>query len=66
MRNNSLLVFLFVLSISLNAFIYRSTEENYAKVKRAFSKEDFNLKNKRLDKYGFENEYDKSVFFILS
>ncbi|WP_419250446.1 exported protein A EppA [Borreliella afzelii] len=63
MRNISLLAFLFVLSISLNAFIYRSTEENYVKVKRAFSKEDFNLINKRLDKYGFENEYDKSVFF---
>lgn len=59
MRKISLLLLLFVLSISLNAYI----EENYAKAKRAFSEEDFNLLNKRLDNYGFENEYDKSGFF---
>ncbi|MBB6043648.1 exported protein A EppA (plasmid) [Borreliella yangtzensis] len=63
MRKISLLLLLFVLSISLNAFMSEYTEKHYAKAKRAFSEEDFNLLNKRLDNYGFENEYDKSIFF---
>lgn len=58
MRNINLLIFLFLFVLSLSANI----EENYAKAKRAFSKEDFNLINKRLDNYGFKDEYDKSKF----
>lgn len=61
MRKVSLLL-LFVLSISLNTFISKETKENYSKAKKAFSEEDFNLLNKRLDKYGFENDHDKSQF----
>ncbi|XPC98100.1 exported protein A EppA (plasmid) [Borreliella japonica] len=53
------LVFFFLFVVSLSA----NVEENYAKAKRAFSKEDFNLINKRLDNYGFIDEYEKSYFF---
>ncbi|MCD2417187.1 exported protein A EppA [Borreliella burgdorferi] len=61
MRKISLLLFL--LSINLNAFwSEKNIEENYAKAKKSFSKEDFNLIKNRLDNYGFENEYDKSKF----
>lgn len=54
---------LFLLSFSLNAYISKFIEENYAKAKEAFSKENFNLINNRIDNYNFESEYDKSVFF---
>ncbi len=61
MRKISLLLFL--LSINLNAFwSEKSIEENYAKAKKSFSENDFNLIKNRLDNYGFENEYDKSKF----
>ncbi|WP_215539903.1 exported protein A EppA [Borreliella bavariensis] len=65
MRKESLIFFfLFVLIFSLNAFMSKEDiDKNYAKAKKSFSKEDFNLINKRLDNYGFENEYDKSFFF---
>ncbi|WP_421136296.1 exported protein A EppA (plasmid) [Borreliella yangtzensis] len=62
MRKISLLIFLFVLSISLNSY-NAYTEENYEKAKRSFSKENFNLINERLDNYGFKDAEDKSVFF---
>ncbi|WP_418909437.1 exported protein A EppA (plasmid) [Borreliella sinica] len=66
MKKISLLVLLFVLSISLNAFMSEYTkkriEENYAKAKKSFSEEDFNLLNKRLDNYGFKDEEEKSKF----
>ncbi|WP_215536805.1 exported protein A EppA [Borreliella bavariensis] len=55
--NLSIFLFLFVLSLSANI------EENYTETKRAFSKEDFNLINKRLDNYDFKNEYEKSHIF---
>lgn len=61
MRKISLLLFL--LSINLNAFwSEKNIEENYAKAKKSFSENDFNLIKNRLDNYGFENEYDKSKF----
>ncbi len=63
MRKISLLLFLFILSINLNAFMSKYTEKHYTKAKKAFSKEDFDLLNKRLDNYDFESEYDKSIFF---
>ncbi len=50
-------MFLFVVSLSANI------EENYIETKRAFSEEDFNLINKRLDNYDFKNEYKKSHIF---
>lgn len=63
MKQISLLILLFVLSISLNAFMSKEDiDKNNAKAKKSFSEEDFNLINKRLDNYGFENEYDKSKF----
>ncbi|MBB6032123.1 MULTISPECIES: exported protein A EppA [Borreliella] len=61
MRKVSLLIFLF--SFSLNAFMSKEDiDKNNAKAKKSFSEEDFNLINKRLDNYGFENEYAKSKF----
>ncbi len=54
-----MLIFLFLFVVSLSANI----EENYTETKRAFSKEDFNLINKRLDNYDFKNEYEKSHVF---
>lgn len=57
---------MFLLSFSLYAYISKFIEENYAKAKEAFSKENFNLINNRIDNYNFESEYDKSVFFIRS
>ncbi len=62
MKKINLLIFLFLFVVSLSANI----EENYTETKRAFSEEDFNLINKRLDNYGFENEYDKSFFLLCS
>ncbi|WP_187983495.1 exported protein A EppA [Borreliella bavariensis] len=62
MKQISLLILLFVLSISLNAYMSEYIEKNYEKAKRTFSEEDFNLLNKRLDNYGFEDEYAKSRF----
>ncbi|AAF07461.1 hypothetical protein B1U23_04880 (plasmid) [Borreliella burgdorferi] len=59
MKKISLLIFLFLFVVSLSANI----EENYTETKRAFSKEDFNLINKRLDNYDFKNEYEKSHVF---
>ncbi|WP_418885358.1 exported protein A EppA [Borreliella carolinensis] len=59
MKKISLLIFLFLFVVSLSANI----EENYTETKRAFSKEDFNLINKRLDNYDFRNEYEKSHVF---
>ncbi len=49
MKKINLLIFLFLFVLSLSANI----EENYTETKRAFSKEDFNLINKRLDNYDF-------------
>lgn len=60
MKKISLLIFLFLFVVSLSANI----EENYTETKRAFSKEDFNLINKRLDNYDFKNEYQKNTFFL--
>ncbi|MDK7384058.1 exported protein A EppA [Borreliella burgdorferi] len=61
MRKISLLLFL--LSINLNAFwSEKNIEENYAKAKKSFSENDFNLIKNRLDNYDFVNEYDKSKF----
>ncbi|MGF7102202.1 exported protein A EppA [Borreliella kurtenbachii] len=59
MKKISLLIFLFLFIVSLSANI----EENYTETKRAFSEEDFNLINKRLDNYDFKNEYEKSHVF---
>lgn len=59
MKKISLLIFLFLFVVSLSANI----EENYTETKRAFSEEDFNLINKRLDNYDFKNEYEKSHVF---
>ncbi|AEL19388.1 exported protein A EppA [Borreliella bissettiae] len=59
MKKISLLIFLFLFVVSLSANI----EENYTETKRAFSEEDFNLINKRLDNYDFRNEYEKSHVF---
>ncbi len=59
MKKINLLIFLFLFVVSLSANI----EENYTETKRAFSKEDFNLINKRLDNYDFKNEYEKSHVF---
>ncbi|MCD2386276.1 exported protein A EppA [Borreliella burgdorferi] len=63
MRKVLLLFFLFILSFSLSAFKDKYIEERYKKAKKAFSKEDFNLINKRLDNYNFKDEEDKSFFF---
>ncbi len=64
MRKISLLLFLlFMLSIDLSAFMSQDIKKNYEKAKKAFSKEDYDLLNKRLDNYDFESEYDKSFFF---
>ncbi|WP_234929948.1 exported protein A EppA [Borreliella valaisiana] len=76
MRKISLLTVLFVLSISLNAFMSKEMEKNYAKSKRAFSEEDFNLINKKLDNHVFaaaieirgelkKLELKKKVFFWM-
>ncbi|ADQ31516.1 BapA (plasmid) [Borreliella burgdorferi JD1] len=59
MKKINLLIFLFLFVVSLSANI----EENYTETKRAFSEEDFNLINKRLDNYDFKNEYEKSHVF---
>ncbi|WP_419261182.1 exported protein A EppA [Borreliella afzelii] len=59
MKKINLLIFLFLFILSLSANI----EENYTETKRAFSEEDFNLINKRLDNYDFKNEYEKSHVF---
>ncbi|WP_425337216.1 exported protein A EppA [Borreliella tanukii] len=59
MKKINFLIFLFLFVLSLGA----SVEENYAKIKRSFSEEDFNLINKRLDNYDFKNEYEKSHIF---
>ncbi|PRQ94725.1 hypothetical protein CV684_05575 [Borreliella burgdorferi] len=64
-------LFLFLI-FNLNAYIdidklrKERKEHNFAKAKKTFSKEDFDLLNKRLDNYDFENEYDKSVFFAYA
>ncbi|PRQ90789.1 exported protein A EppA [Borreliella burgdorferi] len=65
MRKVFLLLFLFILSFSLNAASWwneRDIAENYAKARKHFSENDLNLIKNRLDNYGFENEYDKSKF----
>lgn len=61
MRKISLLLFL--LSINLNAFMSEAIKKNYEKARKTFSKEDYDLINKRLDNYDFESEYAKSEFF---
>ncbi|MGF7102218.1 exported protein A EppA [Borreliella kurtenbachii] len=61
MKKISLLLFL--LSIHLNAFwSEENIAENYAKAKKSFSENDFNLIKNRLDNYSFENEFNKSKF----
>nr|AAO33431.1 EppA [Borreliella burgdorferi] len=61
MRKISLLLFL--LSINLSAFMSETIKKNYEKARKTFSKEDYDLINKRLDNYGFINEYGKSELF---
>nr|WP_242423304.1 exported protein A EppA [Borreliella bissettiae] len=69
MKKIGLLLFLI---FNLNAYIdideltEERKEHNFAKAKKTFSKEDFDLLNKRLDNYDFANEYDKSVFFAYA
>ncbi|PRQ97299.1 exported protein A EppA [Borreliella burgdorferi] len=67
MRKVFLLLFLFILSFSLNAAIDETDiKKNYAKAKKIFSKEDFNLIKNRLDNYDFVNEYTKSEILSIT
>ncbi|MCD2401638.1 exported protein A EppA [Borreliella bissettiae] len=67
MRKALLLLFFFILSFSLNAAIdEKGIKKNYAKAKKIFSKEDFNLIKNRLDNYGFVNEYTKSEILSIT
>ncbi|ACN92847.1 exported protein A EppA [Borreliella burgdorferi] len=63
----ALLLLLFLFSFSLNAAIdEKDIKKNYARAKKIFSKEDFNLIKNRLDNYGFINEYTKSEILSIT
>lgn len=71
MKKISLFLFLFLfLLFNLDADMDKHTkkriEKNYAKAKKAFSIEDFNLIDKRLDKYDFKSEVNKSILFAFA
>ncbi len=62
-KNKPIVIFIIYVKHWFKCFYESRYKKNYEKAKKAFSIGDYDLINKRLDNYDFENEYEKSNFF---